>query len=219
MKRVDLTRCIEEGMTTFHTELHSDVVIRQLGSIEEHGRDTREITLGTHTGTHLDAPLHFIENGETVENLPLDGLMGPVELVDFSHLDENEPVTVSQLENERISERMIFRFGWEDKWGDAEEFYNDYPYLTVDAATYLVNEGVKMLGFDVPSPDSSSRPLDGGDDDSPVHKVFLGNDVILVEYLKNLDEINSRDEWRIAVLPLKIRGADGAPARVVAWKE
>lgn len=219
MEKVDLTRCLEDGMTTFHTKLHSDVVIRQLGSIEEHGRETREVTFGTHTGTHLDAPLHFIKNGKTVDELSLDSLIGPVELTDFSHLDENEPVTISELDNEQISERMIFRFGWENRWGDAEDFYNDYPYLTVDAAEYLVNKGIKMLGFDIPSPDSSTRPLDGGDEDSPVHKVFLRNDVILVEYLKNLEEVDIEKEWKVAALPIKIKGADGAPARVVLWEE
>jgi arylformamidase len=89
----------------------------------------------------------------------------------------------------------------------------------VNAAKYLVDEGIEMLGFDIPSPDSSSRPLNGGDEDSPVHKVFLKSDVILVEYLKNLDKIDDGKDWKIAALPIKIRGADGAPARVVVWNE
>lgn len=219
METVDLTRRIEEGMTTFHTDLHSDVRINQLGSIAKHGRETREVTVGTHTGTHLDAPLHFIDGGRTVEDLSLDTLFGPVELLDFTHVDENEPVTVSMLENETLGKRTIFQFGWEDRFGDPDTFYNDYPYLTISTAEYLVDEGVDMLGFDTPSPDASSRPLDGGDEDSPIHKVFHQNDVILVEYLMNLNEVNFESDWNVAALPLKIAGADGAPARVVVWKE
>lgn len=219
METVDLTRGIEEGMTTFHTDLHSDVHIDQRGSITKHGRETREVTVGTHTGTHLDAPRHFINEGQTVEDLSLDALLGPVELVDFTHVDENEPVTVSMLEDETLGKRTIFQFGWGDRFGDSDAFYNDYPYLTISAAEYLVDEGVEMLGFDTPSPDMSSRPLDGGDEDSPVHKVFLRNDVILVEYLMNLDEVDFESDWNVAALPLKIDGADGAPARVVVWKD
>jgi arylformamidase len=213
MKIVDLTRSIDERMTTFHTDVHCDVRINQLGSIAKHGRETREVTVGTHTGTHLDAPLHFINGGRTVENLSLDVLFGPVELV------ENEPVTVSMLEDETLGKRTIFQFGWEDRFGDPDAFYNDYPYLTISAAEYLVDEGVDMLGFDTPSPDASSRPLDGGEEDSPIHKVFLRNNIILVEYLINLDEADFESDWNVAALPLKIAGADGAPARVVVWKE
>lgn len=219
MELIDLTRPIYEGMTTFHTDLHSDVSIRQLGSIEEHGRETREVSFGTHTGTHLDAPLHFIKNGGTVDDLELDALLGPVEFVDFTDVAENEPVTVSMLEEVDIGPRTIFRFGWEDKWGDADDFYYDYPYFTVGAAEYLTEIGVKMLGFDTPSPDSSSRPMDGGDEDSPVHKIFLRENVVLVEYLHNLKTLDFDQEWSVAALPIKIKGADGAPARVVVWKE
>jgi len=219
MEKVDLTRSIEEGMTTFHTDLHSAVRIEQLGSIEEHGRDTRRITVGTHTGTHMDAPLHFIRGGESVENFSLHSLLGPVELIDLSHLSKNDPVSVSMLEREEIGQRTIFKFGWEDRWGNPDDFYNDYPYLTVDAAEYLVDQGIELLGFDTPSPDSSSRPLDGGPNDSPVHKIFLRNNVILLEYLANLDRLDFEESWSVAALPMKIRGADGAPARVVAWKE
>jgi len=219
MEIVDLTRRIEEGMTTFHTGLHSDVRIDQLGSIAEHGRETREVTIGTHTGTHLDAPLHFIDGGRTVEDLSLEALLGPVELIDFTQVGENEPVTVSMLEDETLGKRTIFQFGWEDRFGDSDAFYNDYPYFTVGAAEYLVDEDVELLGFDTPSPDASSRPLDGGDEDSPVHKVFLRNDVILVEYLMNLYNVDFDSQWNVTALPLKIKDADGAPARVVVWKE
>jgi arylformamidase len=218
MEIVDLTRLIQEGMTTFHTDIHSDVRIDQLGSIAEHGRETHEVTVGTHTGTHLDSPQHFIYGGRKIQDISLEELVGPVELIDFTHVGENEPVTVSMLEDETIGKRTILQFGWEYRFGDSDAFYNDYPYLAVTAAQYLVDEGIELLGFDTPSPDASSRPLDGGDEDSPVHKVFLRNDVILVEYLMNLNNVDFDSQWNVAALPLKIKNADGAPTRVIVWK-
>jgi len=219
MERIDLTRCIERGMTTFHTYWHPEVTVEQVGSIADEGRETHEVSFGTHTGTHLDAPRHFIEGGGAVEDLSLDALVGPVTLVDFTHLDENEAVTVDMLEDVDITERTLFRFGWEDRWGDADDFYFDYPYFTVAAAEYLVDQDVKLLGFDTPSPDASSGSLDGGEEDSPVHKVLLGAEVVLVEYLKNLGAVDPDEEWSISALPIKIRGVDGAPARVVVWRD
>lgn len=219
MERIDLTRCIESGMTTFHTYWHPEVTVEQIGSIPDEGRETHEVSFGTHTGTHLDAPRHFIEGGGAVENLPLDALVGPVTLVDFTHLNENEAVTVEMLEEVEITERTLFRFGWEDRWGDADDFYFDYPYFTVAAAEYLVDQGVKLLGFDTPSPDASSGSLDGGEEDSPVHKVLLGAEVVLVEYLQNLGNVDPNEEWSLSALPMKIRGVDGAPARVVVWRD
>lgn len=216
---VDLTRCIDEGMMTFHTYWHSDVSIERLGTIPKEGRETREVTFGTHTGTHVDAPLHFIDGGAAVEDLPLDALFGPVQFVDFTHLEENDRVTPEILDDIRIRPRMIFQFGWENRWGDPDDFYYNYPYFTVGAAEQLVKEGVQLMGFDTPSPDASSGPLDGSNEDSPVHKVLLDAEVVLLEYLRNLDAVDWSHDWSLSALPVKIRGADGAPARVVVWRE
>jgi arylformamidase len=206
-------------MTTFHTYWHPDVSIQQLGTISDEGRETREVTFGTHTGTHVDAPLHFVEGGASVEDLPLDALMGPVHFVDFTNLEENDPVTSEMLDDVRIANRMVFQFGWEDRWGDPDDFYYDYPYFTVGAAEQLVAEGVQLMGFDTPSPDASSGPLDGSGEDSPVHKVLLEAGIVLLEYLQNLDAVDPSHDWSLSALPLKIRGADGAPARVIVWRE
>lgn len=219
MQLVDLTHHIEEGMPTFHAPWHPPVEIEQLGTISDEGRETRKLSLGTHTGTHMDAPLHFLSDGASIEDLDLAALVGPVTIVDFSHLDENEAVTRPMLESVDLSDRLIARFGWADQWRDADAFYYDYPYFTTGAASYLVDSGLELLGLDTPSPDSSQGSLDGGDDDSPVHKIFLEAEVVLLEYLANLDTLADLEGWTLAALPMKVRGADGAPARAVLWRE
>jgi len=216
MKIIDLTHPIEEGMITFGAHWHPVVSIKQLGRINMEGRESREITFGTHTGTHVDAPLHFIDNGTSIDKIPLDNLIGPIQVIDFSHLKENDSVTKEMLMKINITERMLFKFGWSKYWNQ-KKFYHEYPHFTKDAAEFLVSKNVKLLAYDTPSPDDSRTAL-GSERDSEIHKIFLKNSIILVEYLANLDKITDYVDWNIVVAPLKIRGADGSPARVFIYK-
>jgi arylformamidase len=222
MQIIDLTYTIEEGMTTFNSYWHPLVEINQIGRHGHEGRETRKITLGTHTGTHVDAPLHFVDGGKGICEISLDRLFGKVKIVDFGELPPAYCVTAKDIEKKNLAEKIIFRFNWGEKWG-SKDFYKDYPYFGNDAAQCLVDNGVKLIGIDTPSPDNGAIQLDaksiGTEADSPVHKIFLRNDVILVEYLANLNKIDCNLEWNIAVLPLKIKNADGSPARVCLWRE
>lgn len=220
-KIIDLTHNIEEKMITFNAPWHSRVFIDQLGKHAKEGRETRRITFGTHTGTHMDAPLHFVKCGRSIEKVPLDLLIGEVTIVDFSFLKQNEAVTKSRLNNLCITKRMLFSFGWGKYW-NTKRFYQGYPFFTQEAAQYLVSKGVKLVGMDTPSPEDSRISLRkdflGGEQDSPAHKIFLKNNVILIEYIANLDKIRDYKDWSIIALPLRIKGVDGSPVRVCIYK-
>ena len=97
--------------------------------------------------------------------------------------------------------------------GGKKKFYEDWPYFEDDAARYLVEQGVEMLGLDTPSPDDSRISM-GSSEDSKVHKIFLAKKVILVEYIANLDLITDYEGWSVIALPIKVKGSDGAPSRV-----
>ena len=215
-KIIDLTYEIEEGMTTFNAPWHPLVSIKQMGRIGMEGRETRKLSFGTHTGTHVDAPLHFIKNGTSIDEIPLQKLIGDITIIDYSNLQENEPITKEMLDENKISKKMLFKFGWGKFWG-TKKFYMDYPYFTKEAAEFLVSKNVELIAYDIPSPDNSHTKL-GSNDDSQIHKIFLGNGVILVEYLANLDKVTTYDGWSIVVLPLKIKNGDGSPARVFVYK-
>jgi arylformamidase len=221
MKIIDLTYPIEEGMLTFEASWHPRVSIQQLGRLEMEGRESREVVLGTHTGTHTDSPLHFISGGLGVDQLSLETLIGPVSIIDFSYLKENETVTKNMIKKIKVSSRMLFKFGWGVHWG-IRKFYHGYPYFETEAAELLVKKGLKLIGYDIPSPDDSRIKLEkhmlGGKKDSPVHKIFLKKNVILVEYVANLHKVTDYEGWNIAAMPLKIKGADGSPARVCIFK-
>jgi arylformamidase len=213
---VDLTYPIHEGMTTFPRPWHPVVEITQMGRHGIENRETRKLVLGTHTGTHCDAPRHFVPDGNTVENLPLDVLVGPASIVDFSYAAPMQIMDVADFERQLDAgrpDRIIIRYDWSVHWGTMK-FYADHPYLSHRAAEWLCRMGVKLIAMDTPTPDA---PLHApqSDEDSPIHKLLLQNDVVLAEYLCNLNQLTSKDVF-LVVLPLKIVSADGAPARCIA---
>lgn len=202
-------------MMRFPVYWHPDVEISVLGKFESEQRETRRVVLGTHTGTHCDAPRHFIPGGATIDQVPLDTLIGEASLIDFSDLPPRTEITVEKLEgrSQAIQERVILRFNWSKHW-ETPLYYSDHPFLSPAAAEWLVKKGVILVAMDTPMGDN---PLHGkgSTPDSPIHKIFLGNNVVLVEYLANLDQIHSR-EVELIVMPLKIVSGDGSPARCAA---
>lgn len=213
---VDLTHDMHEGMTTYPSPCHPVFEMTQLGRHGLEDRETRRVTFGTHTGTHCDAPRHFIVNGESVDKLPLEVLVGPARVVDLTFLGPLGLVDVSHLEEalgDSRPSRVLLRYDWSDRWGQMS-FYKDHPYLSGEAAQWLVDRGVKLLGMDSPTPDDP-RSGPHNPPDSPNHQILLGAGVILVEYLCNLKALTSTTVELIA-LPLKLRGADGSPVRCIA---
>jgi arylformamidase len=216
---VDLTFPIHEGMTTFPRHWHPFVEITVLGRHGIENRETRKIVLGTHTGTHCDAPRHFVPHGQTVDTLSLDTLIGPAVVVDFSKSKPSQEMDVTDFERQlgnREPERVILRFDWSEHWGKMS-YYQDHPFISEAAAQWLVNRGVRLLGMDTPMPDN---PVNDWRSklDSPIHKILLGNGVILVEYLCNLKDLR-QSEVELIVLPLKIIDGDGSPVRCVAVEQ
>ncbi len=216
---VDLTYTLHEGMTSFPVHWHPVVEITQLGRHGLENRETRKILLGTHTGTHCDAPRHFVPGGATIEHVPLDVFIGPARVLDLSATPDKAAVGVEELRaklGDARPERVVLRFDWDRHWG-TRKYYPDHPYLTDEAATWLADRGMKLLAMDTPMPDD---PRNGSSsaNDSPVHKILLGRGIILVEYLTRLSELK-RPDIELIVLPLKIKDGDGSPVRCVAIEE
>ena len=216
MKIIDLSLSLQEGMMTFPTHWHPVVEISILGRHGIEGRETRKVTVGTHTGTHTDAPLHFIPNGKGIDEVPLEVLVGEATLVNCAPAQPNEEIGVPALKEKlgtKVPTRLILRTDWSDHFGQMT-YYNNYPYFSQEAARWLVDGGCRLIAMDTPSPDNPTHSRNSGND-SPNHKVLLGSEVVLVEYLCNLRSL-SKPVVDLVVLPLKIKGADGAPTRCVA---
>jgi arylformamidase len=162
-----------------------------------------ELDMGAHSGTHVDAPDHFLAAGAGAEALPLEALIGPADVVDATAaVTALDLLTVRDLElPSRGSERILFKTRNSQLW-NRDEFSRDFVRLDGEAAAYLVERGVKLLGIDY---------LSIGD--AEAHRVLLGAGVVCVEGL-DLRGIEP-GSYELVCLPLKLVGSDGAPARAV----
>ena len=174
--------------------------------------NTSILRASLHTGTHMDAFFHFYHRRATIDRIPLAQCMGPALLLDLSHKRAKEEITEADLApcQESISRtpKVVLNTGWAQNWGKAP-YFTEYPALTGNAARFLVECGVELIGIDTPSVDYP--PNDA-------HFVLLGNDVLIVENLTNLDQIG-RPLFDFTALPLKITGRDGSPVRAIAVVE
>jgi len=159
-----------------------------------------KLSLSSHTATHIDAPAHFIKGGLTVDKIPLEHLMGKVKIFD--------KITRSFLEKKHIErEKAIFFKTKNSHYLNSSNFYQKYTSLSLDAAEYLIEKGIKVVGIDYLSIEEY------GSDEYPVHKILLSHGVLVIEGLNLLGVKEGKYEF--IALPLRIKGCDGAPARVV----
>jgi kynurenine formamidase len=204
-------------MVSFPSPNHPAPQVTVLATHQREGRMTRRLVLGTHTGTHLDAPLHFIPGGDAVDALALERLVGPAQVADLSDVGPRSEVAREQLERALGGRprhpRVLLRFDWSSRFVDLG-FYSESPFLSSSACRWLVDCGVDVLGMDTPSPDDPAQGQ-GAAVDSPNHHLLLGAGVVLLEYLTNLDQLGA--EIFLVALAVPVEGADGAPTRVIAF--
>jgi kynurenine formamidase len=217
---VDLSHTLEEGIPAWPTHARFGQTLYEsyeLGDVALH----YGLTMSEHTGTHMDAPLHFIPEGPAhygVDEIPLDRLVGRAATIEATNLDPGALLGADRIESwERKygpiepQDRVLFRYGWDERWATGPEgraFLEDWPGLGGDAAEYLVERGVSLVGCDTMAIDA------GGSVENPAHYALLGSEVYILENLKNLDRLPSLS--LVAALPLKIRGGSGSPVRAVA---
>lgn len=220
---VDLTHPLEEGIPVWPTHArfsHTVYESYELGDTSCHHR----FTMGEHSGTHMDAPLHFIQEGEAhygASEIPLDRLVGRAATIEALDLDPRKSVSADRIrewENEHSEiergDRVLFRFGWDEYWdtdADGRRFLDDWPGLSRKAAEYLTQKGVTLVGCDTLAIDAT------GADEFPAHYELLGNETYVVENLANLDQLPPFTI--LMTFPLPIKHGSGSPIRAVALVE
>ena len=164
--------------------------------------------MGVHTGTHVDAPFHFIQDGRTVESLSLEILIGPALVVRIP--DEVTRITAEVLEQAQLPpgvERLLFRTSNSGLWGGAvKEFHTGFAAIPVDGAEWLVRYGARLVGVDYLSVSPYQNSI-------PTHRTLLQAGVVIVEGL-DLSAV-AAGKYNLYCLPLKLVGSDGAPARAI----
>jgi arylformamidase len=208
---VDLTHRLWSGAPTYPGD--PPVEFRTHGRLEEVGYNITQVMFGVHSGTHLDVPCHCFGDGCTVECLDLEKCIGPAHLV---HLEDKGPgssITLQDLQADAgwfaPGGRILLHTGWSERYG-TEGFYQDFPAIEPDAARWMVERGIVLLGIEQPSvhPDKHRE----------IHEIILGSEIVLVESMANLDRIE-RDDFRLIVLPMNLDVLDGSPVRAVAVEE
>ena len=211
LKFIDLTLPVSEKIPTFPGS--PQPIFIQWENIKDDGYNLELLFLSSHTGTHLDAPYHFLEKGKKIHEISLKRLIINAILIKIRKR-RDQAITktdIQKFENKygKIPNEstIVFWTGWQKMIKNDSYFVNN-PGLSVTAAKYLISKKTNLVGIDSPSIDL------GKEKRFLVHHIFAKNDVLVVENLANLDKIKSW-KFQLAVLPIKLENATGAPVRAV----
>jgi kynurenine formamidase len=198
MKIIDLTLDINENTPVFPGDPKIEI---ERQTVQTHGFGKTIIKTNNHVSTHIDAPCHMIKNANTLSDYPIEKFVGEGIVIDAVGQKEINVDLLQVKENDIV----FFHTNHIKKLYEKDYFENN-PIITKELAQQLVNKKISIIGLDSFTPDND--PYD-------VHKIFLGNDVLIIENLINLDKLVGK-RFQCIVAPLKIKDSDGAPCRVIA---
>jgi arylformamidase len=209
VKLIDVSVPIRDAMTVYRG--NPPVRIRPAMTLAKDGVNLSELCLGSHTGTHVDAPRHFIKGGKGIDRLDLQRFIGAAWVADLPRVRGG--ISAADLRRARIprgSRRILLRTSNSRLWHPARPFKTDFVYLAADAADWMVERGVELVGIDYLSIEGYGIP------DAPTHKRLLGAGIPIVE---GLDLFKVRPgRWQMAAFPLRIESGDAGLTRAVLWR-
>ena len=184
------------------------VSMQRVSKIEDgDNANVTHVSLSAHTGTHVDAPYHFLPDGDTLEAIPLNIMIGRAYVLYLPNVDLITADVLKQAEIPQRTRRVLFKTRNSDIWARAEkDFQTGFVAVSPDGAQYLVERGIKMVGIDYLSiaPFKQSRPT---------HEILLKNGVFILEGINLTEVVPGR--YTLYCLPLNLHGVDGAPARAI----
>ncbi len=202
MKLIDLSHTFSENMPVYPGD--TPPRFSQVADYSKEGYFGFRLNTSMHVGTHIDAPFHMLPNGKRLSEINIEKFFGKGVLLDGRG---KEKIDVDLLNGKKVDNQSIILImtGWSKKFGK-EEYYKNFPELTEDFAKKFVEDKVKIIGMDTPSPDNYPYK---------VHKILLEKEILIIENLTNLDSLIGLNDFEIIALPTKFY-ADGAPIRVIA---
>lgn len=211
-KAVDLTHELANGMPIYPGDPSPS--FERSATIEKNGVNLTKLTLGSHTGTHTDAPIHFIAGGEPIDQIPVKSFIREALVVDLSKTKAIGsgivPSDLQEFDSQiRDGDIVLLYTGSSDKWGDPAVNMN-YTYCTKEAADYFVSKKVRAVGIDFLSIEKFKAP------EPIVHKTLLKNGIYIIESLSSALKQFSRQRILLISLPIKLENGDGAPSRSIA---
>ncbi|CAL1712020.1 unnamed protein product [Somion occarium] len=220
MDIVDLTHTLDENIQIYPGDPQFSCCPAL--TVENDGWNVQSISLGSHTGTHIDAPYHILKDGQTIETIPISRFIGPCIVIDVTGKQPRERIHWEALASYEFKMRrgaphgavVLLRTDWSKYWGNPRYF--DHPFLDREAAQKILDTGINVIGIDTLSPDETH--VDDKHDcniDVGVHQTVLGAGGLIAENLTNLDIIQE-GSWTINLVPLKLHHCDGSPIRAFA---
>jgi len=215
MKIIDLTLTVSDEIPTFPGSPQPSFIPWE--NVKEDGYNLELLFLSTHTGTHMDAPYHFLEKGAKIHEISLKKLVSEAVLIK-SKKKGGESIT--KIDIQKFEKKhgkiasfssVIFYTGWQRNL-QKKYYFTKNPGLSVSAAKYLASKKINLVGIDSPSIDL------GTDSKFSVHQIFAKKGMLIVENLANLEKIKS-SKFHLVVLPLKLKNATGSPVRAIAFVE
>jgi len=215
MKIIDLTLTVSDKIPTFPGSPQPSFIPWE--NVKEDGYNLELLFLSTHTGTHMDAPYHFLEKGAKIHEISLKKLVSETVLIK-SKKNDGESITKTDIQKFEKKHgkivsfsSVIFYTGWQRNL-QKKYYFTKNPGLSVSAAKYLASKKINLVGIDSPSIDL------GTDSKFSVHQIFAKKGILIVENLANLEKIKSA-KFHLVVLPLKLKNATGSPVRAIAFVE
>lgn len=199
MKIYDVTAPIFEGMPVYKNKPEKQPKLETVTN--GHVTESR-LSLDVHTGTHIDAPLHMMNEGKTFETIPLDQLIRPAKVLDLT--GASEKITKGDLDGLQIQQGDFILLKTKNSFD--EEFNFEFIYVAEDAAEYLAKIGISGVGID-------GLGIERAQEGHPTHRALMSHDIIIMEGLR-LKDVEA-GEYFMAAAPLKLQGTDASPARVI----
>jgi kynurenine formamidase len=209
-KIIDLTLTLKKDMRGVMYDVAKTIV--------RNGWNARTLHLYSHAGTHMDAPRHFDDKGDTIDKVDLDACVGPAWVVDIKNVQDKGQITVFHLGpfRKRIEEgdRVLLRTGWSRLADDGGRYRDNLPRVSPELAEWFAAKKIRLLGVEPPS----VADINNREELTKVHQTLLDAGIVVVEGLANLDKIES-ERVQLYALPLKVDAGDGAPMRAIAIEE
>ena len=202
---IDISVTIRNGMV--HWPSDPPVTVEQVHSIERgDSANLSALSMGAHTGTHMDAPCHFIPGGDGIDKLPLDVVVGEARVIEIHDTESIKPAELT-LHRIQRGERILFKTRNSSRVWQTVSFVEDFVHISKEAATFLAERGVRLVGVDYLSVGEYQK---GG---AEIHQLLLGSGAWLIEGL-DLSRVEP-GRYFLICLPLKLAHGDGAPARAI----
>lgn len=207
MKIIDLSHIINNDITVFNDAEKPEITISSTHNKD--GYAQKKLCMYSHNSTHVDAPFHIIPGAATLDELSPDTFYGKAVIADCRNTGEKIEISHLEKYSERLNDAdfIILHTGWYKKW-NTPEYKRNFPVLTEEAAEWLMKFNLKGIGLDTISIDSIEST------DLPVHRIILGNELIIIENLTNLESLPEED-FTFSCFPLRIVDADGSPTRAI----